>query len=289
MIAVEDLIEEYNTALKNQEELTIDIVNKSLDRAFNRLLRRTYSQLRSGQFQTAERNARVLELIPPLLPDRSDGYLVAFRRLLSRSTSFGLDLAAQLSESVTSSRVAVTVPVEAVTAAARQARGYLEKHGRTFSTTSAEVIAQGIAEGRPTDLITQDLKRKLKLTKVRAETIVRTESLRAHNEASRNYYAQNGVDLVIYFATSDDRTCPVCSSQAGNVFKRNAIAVPRHPRCRCYLAPYSDDVYDIDPNYDLMRKKHREEVLRYARDKGVDLSYGPASFETFAPTPTRET
>jgi len=65
--------------------------------------------------------------------------------------------------------------------------------------------------------------------------------------------------------------------------------VPRHPRCRCYLAPYSDDVYEIDPNYDRMRKEHRAEVLSYARTKGVDLSYGPASFETFAPTPTRET
>ena len=286
---MEELIEEYNAALKNQEQQTIDIVNKSLDRAFNRLLRRTYSQIRSGQFQTAERNARVLELIPPLLPDRSDGYLLAFRRLLSRSTSFGLDLAAQLSESVSSSQVAVTVPVEAVTAAARQSRGYLERHGRAFSTAAAEVLAQGIAEGRPTDEITKDLKRRLRLTKVRAETIVRTESLKAHNEASRNYYAQNGIEMVMYFATSDDRTCPVCSSQAGNVFKRNAITVPRHPRCRCYLAPYSDDVFDIDPEYDRMRKKHRAEVLRYARSKGVDLSYGPASFESFAPTPARET
>lgn len=286
---MEELIEEYNAALKNQEQQTIDIVNKSLDRAFNRLLRRTYSQIRSGQFQTAERNARVLELIPPLRPDRSDGYLLAFRRLLSRSTSFGLDLAAQLSSSVTNSQIAVTVPVEAVTAAARQARGYLERHGRSFSTAAAEVLAQGIAEGRPTDEITNDLKRRLRLTKVRAETIVRTESLKAHNEASRNYYAQNGIELVMYFATSDDRTCPVCTSQAGNVFKRNAISVPRHPRCRCYLAPYSDDVFDIDPQYDRMRKEHRAEVLRYARTKGVDLSYGPASFESFAPTPTRET
>lgn len=286
---MEELIEEYNAALKNQEQQTIDIVNKSLDRAFNRLLRRTYSQIRSGQFQTAERNARVLELIPPLLPDRSDGYLLAFRRLLSRSTSFGLDLAAQLSSSVTNSQIAVTVPVEAVTAAARQARGYLERHGRTFSIAAAEVLAQGIAEGRPTDEITKDLKRRLRLTKVRAETIVRTESLKAHNEASRNYYAQNGIELVMYFATSDDRTCPVCTSQAGNVFKRNGISVPRHPRCRCYLAPYSDDVFDIDPQYDRMRKEHRAEVLRYARSKGVDLSYGPASFESFAPTPTRET
>lgn len=286
---MEDLIEEYNAALKNQEQQTIDIVNKSLDRAFNRLLRRTYSQIRSGQFQTAERNARTLELIPPLLPDRSDEYLLAFRRLLSRSTSFGLDLAAQLSSSVTNSRVAVTVPIEAVTAAARQARGYLEKHGTTFSTTVAEVLAQGLAEGRPNEEITKDLKRRLNVTKSRADVIVRTESLKAYNEASRNYYAQNGVDLVMYFATSDDRSCPYCTAHAGNVFKRNAITVPRHPRCRCYLAPYSDDVFEIDPAYDEMRRKHRQEVLRYARSKGVDLSYGPASFETFAPTPTRET
>ena len=286
---MEDLIEAYNSALKNQENQTIEIVNKSLDKAFNRLLRRTYGQLRSGQFLTAERNARVLELIPPLLPDQSDEYLTQFRRLLSRSTTFGLDLAEQLSKSVTRSQVGVTVPIEAVTAAARTARGYLEKHGRTFSTTAAEVLAQGIAEGRATDAMTDDLKRKLRLTKVRAETIVRTESLKAYNDASRSYYIQNGIELVMYFATSDDRTCDVCSSQAGNVFKSNAISVPRHPRCRCYLAPYSDSVFDIDPEYDAMRKKHRKEVISYAKGKGVNLSYGPASFETFAPTPTRDT
>lgn len=284
---MDELIEEYNAALKGQENQTIEIVNRSLDRAFNRLLRRTYAQIRSGQFQTAERNARVLELIPPLLPDRSDEYLRSFQRLLTRSTSYGLDLAEQLTSSVSNSQVAVTVPVQAVTAAARTARGYLEKHGRTFSTAAAEVLAQGIAEGRPTDAMTNDLKRKLRLTKVRAESIVRTESLKAHNEASRNYYAQNGIDLVMYFATSDDRTCPVCTSQAGNVFKRDAITVPRHVRCRCYLAPYSDDVFDIDPEYDRLRKRHRKEVISYAKDKGVDLSYGPAGFELFAPTPLR--
>jgi hypothetical protein len=59
--------------------------------------------------------------------------------------------------------------------------------------------------------------------------------------------------------------------------------------CRCYLAPYSDNVWEVDPEYDNLRKKHRQEVLRYARNKGVDLSYGPSVFEELAPIPTRET
>jgi SPP1 gp7 family putative phage head morphogenesis protein len=286
---VEDLIEAYNTALKNEEQKIIDIVNGSLDRAFNRLLRRTYGQLRSGRFQTAERNARALELIPPLRPDQADEYLSAFQRLLSRSTSFGLDLAGQLSKSVKDSQVGVTVPVEAVVAAARTARGYLERHGATFSTAAAEVLSQGVAEGRPTEEMTKDLQRRLKVTKSRAEVIVRTESLRAHNEAANAYYTQNGIDLVMYYATTDDRSCPYCTAHAGNIFKRGAIAVPRHPRCRCYLAPYSDNVWEVDPEYDNLRKKHRQEVLRYARNKGVDLSYGPSVFEELAPIPTRET
>lgn len=286
---MEDLIEAFNTALKNEEQYVIDIVNKSLDRGFNRLLRRTYGQLRSGQFQTAERNARVLELIPPLLPNQTDRYLTAFQRLLTRSTGFGLDLAGQLSKSVKDSQLGVTVPVEAITAAARTARGYLTKHGTTFSTAAAEVLAQGIAEGRPTDDMTKDLQHRLKMTKNRAEVIVRTESLRAHNEASNAYYTQNGIDLVMYYATSDDRSCPFCTAHAGNIFKRNAIKVPRHPRCRCYLAPYSDNAWEINSEYDKMRNKHRQEVLRYARGKGVDLSYGPSSFEELAPLPTRET
>lgn len=286
---MEDLIEAYNTALKNEEQKIIDIVNGSLDRAFNRLLRRTYGQLRSGRFQTAERNARALELIPPLRPDQADEYLSAFQRLLSRSTSFGLDLAGQLSKSVKDSQVGVTVPVEAVVAAARTARGYLERHGATFSTAAAEVLSQGVAEGRPSEEMTKDLQRRLKVTKSRAEVIVRTESLRAHNEAANAYYIQNGIDLVMYYATTDDRSCPYCTAHAGNIFKRGAITVPRHPQCRCYLAPYSDNVWEVDPEYDSLRKKHRQEVLRYARNKGVDLSYGPSVFEELAPIPTRET
>ena len=60
---MEELIEEFNELLRDQEDRILVLVNAALEKAFNRLLQRTYDQLQSGQFRLAVREARVLELI----------------------------------------------------------------------------------------------------------------------------------------------------------------------------------------------------------------------------------
>lgn len=232
-----NVVEEYNQLLRRSEDDTIRLLNGVLDRAFNRLIRRTRIHMRAGYADNVLRNRALLQefrqLIPAYRPDRLDRYDRLLRTLLSRTSRQGIEVADVLTREMNPDkpRIDVKIPLEATYQAAAQAKGHLRKHGQKFAETSAEVVAQGIAEGRPTDEIVRDMQTRLGVVKSRAETIVRTESLRAYNEASNTYYSAQGVERVLYYATADDRSCPVCAPRAGNVYQRNSVKVPVHPRC----------------------------------------------------------
>lgn len=232
-----DVIEEYNKLLRRTEDDIIRLLNGVLDRSFNRLVRRTRIHMRAGYADQALRNQALLQefrqLIPVFRPDRLDRYDRLLRTLLKRNSRQGVKVAEVLTRQMApeKARVDVSIPLEATYQAASQAKGYLRKHGQKFAETSAEIVAQGIVEGRPTDEIVGDMRSRLGVVKSRAEVIVRTESLRAYNEATNTYYSAQGIEQVLYYATADDRSCPVCAPRAGNVYKRGSIKVPVHPRC----------------------------------------------------------
>lgn len=284
-----DVLERYNDALRLTEDVTIAQLNRILDSSFNRLIRRTRIQIRSGK-PAADRNVALLQefrqLVPAFRPDRTDAYDRVLRSLLRTAEGRGLTVARQLLQDIAPGRqrINVSIPLEATVSAAAQARGYLRRHGEQFATTASELVAQGLAEGRPTDAITKDLRLRLGVVKSRADVIARTESLRAYNTASNQYYAANGIDLVMWYATSDDRTCPICNARAGRLYKRASTNAPCHPRCRCYLAPWDPEIASIDPDYAAMPRRHREEVSKVATVGPADLNKA-AVFEQFAPQP----
>ena len=284
-----ELVERYNKLLQTTEKTSIDKLNSVLDSSFNRLVRRARVQMRLGSADPALRNLALLQefrqLVPVFNPARVDAYDRLFQRLVVQAQTNGLAVADELTGKVkTGSRVDVSIPLEATVAAAAQAKGYLRKHGERFATTSAKVVAQGIAEGRPTDAMVRDMRSRLGVVKSRAEAIVRTESLRAYNSASNQYYAANGIDLCMWYATSDDRSCPICNARAGRIYKRAEIKAPCHPRCRCYLAPWDPEIAAMDPEYTALPRRHREEVSKVATVGPADLNKA-AVFEQFAPQP----
>jgi len=132
--------------------------------------------------------------------------------------------------------------------------------------------------------LVREMRDRLGVVKSRADVIVRTESLRAYNEASNNYYAQNGVDYVLYYATADDRSCPICAPRGGRIYKRTDLSVPVHPRCRCYLAPWEPDIAAMDPAYQAAGKRHQKEMEAANTIEPVNLNRA-AVFEQFAPVP----
>jgi len=263
-----DLLERYNDALRGQEDVIIRMLDRVLTASFNRLIRRVRIHLRAGDSNRATRNLQLLQelrqLIPAARPDRVDAYDRIFRNLISTSSRLGLTSAEALTDLMDGgqgpARLDVSIPIEATTAAATRARGYMQKWGNQFAFDSAELIAQGVLEGRPFDLMISEMQKRLGVVKTRAATIVRTESLRAYNDASNTYYMQNGITEVMWYATADDRACPTCAPRAGDIYTRGKVSVPLHPQCRCCLAPWDEDTAAISPEYAASRERHREEV-----------------------------
>lgn len=287
-----DLLERYNQLLRTSESGTLTMLNRVLDASFTRLVHRVRIHMKAGYADPAQRNLALLQefrqLVPVFRPDRTDAYDRILHNLVGTSSRYGLTVADELTGQVkTGPRIDVSIPLEATIAAAAQAKGYLRKHGEKFAESAAFTVAQGIAEGRPTDAMVQDLRSRLSVVKSRADAIVRTESLRAYNDASNSYYAAQGIDLVMYYATADDRTCPVCTPRAGEIYRRAEIKVPLHPRCRCYLAPWDADVASMDPDYAAMQKTHKREVQQaFINTSTEPVSLNKAAvFEQLAPVP----
>jgi len=285
-----DLIEQYNLILKREEDRTIKVLNKVLDKSFNRVVRRIRVWLRTENTPRAERDIAILRelrgLVPAVHPGKTDEYDRTFHTTIRRATEHGLDVSDTLVGQMAGGRprIDVSIPLEATVAAAKQSHGYLRKHGERFAETSATIVASGIAEGRSTEKMIGDMRDRLGVVKSRGEVIVRTESLRAYNEASNNYYAQNGIDQVLYYATADDRSCPICAPRGGKVYNRSDIRVPVHPRCRCYLAPWDADIAAMDPDYQAAGARHQKEMEQVVTIEPVNLNRAGV-FEQFAPVP----
>lgn len=80
----------------------------------------------------------------------------------------------------------------------------------------------------------------------RAETLARTEVIRAHHQAMVEEYRNWGVEGVTVQAewrTADDnRVCPQCSPLQGEIFSLDEAQnmIPLHPQCRCMVLPFRD-------------------------------------------------
>ena len=93
------LLERYNKALRISEDVTVFQLNRILDRSFNRLIRRTRVQIRSGK-PAADRNMVLLQefrqLVPAFNPQHADAYDRVLRRLLRDAQGKGNAVAKSL-------------------------------------------------------------------------------------------------------------------------------------------------------------------------------------------------
>lgn len=283
------VLEDYNNQLRKLEAQVMSELNSALVASFNRLVRRVRAHINMGRRDQVQRNLALLQefrqLIPTLAPDREDYYTSLFNRLLKQSSDKGLQSARTLTEYVRPNRIDVKLPLEATASALLSTRERLAKHGEDFAQRASQVVARGIAEGRPTGNMVQDLSNELDIVKSRSSTIVRTESLRAYNKAADYYYSQNNIQLVAWYATSDDRTCAFCTPRAGNVYRRGDVEAPLHPNCRCYLAPWSETVAEMDPDYVATIKRHKREVKLYTVVPPPSILNKAIIFNQSAPAP----
>jgi len=87
-------------------------------------------------------------------------------------------------------------------------------------------------------------KTTFKTAQYRMQLIARTETIRAHNQGHLKFYHTVGVQKVEWFATGDERMCPICGEMNGQMFDIDKMPpCPLHPNCRCsVLATYPNEI-----------------------------------------------
>jgi SPP1 gp7 family putative phage head morphogenesis protein len=114
-----------------------------------------------------------------------------------------------------------------------------------FKNKLRGIISRGVMNNRGVREISKDVREQLQLTKVRADTIARTEVNAAYNEGGLQGAKSIGIDLdKIWDANLDSRTSPVCNSLDGTrvgleeTFSyegESFMRPPSHPNCRSRL------------------------------------------------------
>lgn len=288
-----ELIERYDNALKDEEDATITAINKGLDTGFDRLMRRINSMMRNREeadtstLEAAAARARQLSgLLLARNPTKADLYQQAYERLSERATTLGLDQTSTLIRTTSPSTELqlIDIPIEAIQQAGTRSRTYLQRYGDEFANTATAETRAALAEGLDFPTLTNRLQARLGITKTRADSMARTESLSAFNAASARSLSKHGITLAIWYATKDDRTCPVCASRHGSIYRLEAVKAPCHPRCRCRLAPTSVEVLSATPLQRDLRKDFKS-VRNKIVELGGSLDSGAAPFEDKAPYP----
>lgn len=125
-------------------------------------------------------------------------------------------------------------------------RAYENLQGITsdMSRKIADVLATGLAQGLDAKKIARNMVAEVDtMSRRRAETLARTEIIRAHAEAQLDEFeALNIHELTImaeWVTAADSRVCPLCAPLDSQVFTIEEARglIPRHPNCRCAWVP----------------------------------------------------
>ena len=109
---------------------------------------------------------------------------------------------------------------------------------REGAKAAEDALVQGMLIGENPRDAAREMRKALGTQLSRALTIARTETLRAHREATRASYQANS-DIVkgwIWHSATDERTCAMCWAMHGTVHNVDEI-LDDHPNGRCAMAP----------------------------------------------------
>lgn len=150
-----------------------------------------------------------------------------------------------------------------------------------------EYLQVGILNGENPRAIAQKIRQKSFIPLHRAETIARTESLRAARAATIENY-NNNLSLIKQYqrmCSADRRTCPACWALHGTIYDLNQV-MPSHPNCRCIIVPVTASWSEItgDPTLDDESDKieTKEELFSKLPDKQKKEILGPDRYRLWA-------
>lgn len=120
----------------------------------------------------------------------------------------------------------------------------LKNVSQATATAIHRELMDGLVQGRNPRDIARSISRKIdSIGRVRAETIARTELIRAHAEGQLDAMEKLGVTqvgaMVEWSTAGDSLVCPLCADIDGIVLRLQEarMLIPRHPNCRCAWIP----------------------------------------------------
>ena len=126
-------------------------------------------------------------------------------------------------------------------------RNFAQLKGITDATAQqiSRIVTEGLATGQGPREVARRINSTIRtVSRRRSLTLVRTEVINSHQEATLNRFQQAGVEQVVGFAefltAGDDLVCPDCAAlETGDPVSIEAArgVIPVHPLCRCVWLP----------------------------------------------------
>ena len=144
----------------------------------------------------------------------------------------------------------------------------------TIGDAVAERLTTALLTGQnPRDAARSVMATGAELTRSRADTIARTELLRAQREATRARLEDApGIDEWVWLSAADSRTCAVCWAMHGT---RHPVTetLDGHPNCRCTMVPAvpGGSADKIPTGEELLAKLPEEEARKILGPKRHEL------------------
>lgn len=111
------------------------------------------------------------------------------------------------------------------------------KDANKLATTLKDTLTNGLIRGESIDQMTKRLLTRIDASKSHARTLIRTESARIYEEATKESYKECGIEKYIFLATLDRKTSLICQELDMKSFpldkaKTGENYPPMHPNCR---------------------------------------------------------
>jgi SPP1 gp7 family putative phage head morphogenesis protein len=298
-----DLADDYAKALDILANRSVINTTASLTRALLRTLRdlrRYYAQYvdpdllatasgdgvirRPGSYSIADGAAKykkLIELAQEYMPEPMIKSIERqYKKDFEEAVALGGELGQKLASTVEANADAPFVGASraAVDAAANTASAYIRGEIESFRDNIARIVTDGIGRGKGPKVLEREIRTALLGAKdpqglndrmglkQRAELIARSELANAYVAAQKASAARNGYAYGRWIATQDERTCVVCASRHGKIYRLDEMVGTLHPRCRCSLSPVSSEAVETnDP--ELRRELLREDFWEKEREK----------------------
>lgn len=297
--------EHADAALRRLERPHTANLRRYLNEAHRRVqrdLRSLYSlaldetKLESRVFREARARAILVQLDATLatldLGSPSTGVPRAMRDVVVLGSETGLqrvaELLAQFSD-LGALGIGAQMNLPAIEAQVVNSAARLTRYSAQAVDKINQAVIDGLVQGKGARVVARDVRAAVigepgvpGGLAFQAETIARTELMSSLEIAQQEAMWEAGIDMAVWIATPDERTCEFCASRSGEAYALDDLILPAHPRCRCTSTPIKREWLEAGYVDVAALRAHQADVrAEYELAHGKDARYTnrPSPFE----------